>query len=260
MRRSFVLRAAICALVAALSLFEATFHRVGLDQGVWTYMGWVWEAHGMAPYSGAMDNKTPGIHMLYAVFVRCFGIGIWPHAVTGTAAFMVTALLVYSLALRIYDQTAAYAAMLLFALTMTMPSLSGALLVEPFVAMFSTAAFCLVLTPRGQRRPRGTRYSGLRTPAPGGRAWDLRSSSSRPPSSPPWRLCIAAGVLEARRSGRAGGAARCVAIVVLGNSAGDPAHPGSFARLRNDLASILGRRLGPAAEAGNGREADQPDL
>ncbi len=209
--RAVAVPLAICAVLAALALYECTFHAVGLDQGGWSYEGWAWEAHGAAPYSGTMDNKTPGIMMLYAIFVRYFGITIWPHAVTATAALAGTALLLFALARRLHDETAAVFSMLLFALTTTLPSYNGVLYVEPMVALFSTAAFYLVLTLSGGEKPAGNGRL-LLAGVSAGMAILFKQTAIFDALA----LCIISGKLALGRGGRMAEAARGIAIILAG--------------------------------------------
>ena len=202
---------AIVVLLVALSLYESTFRKVGRDQGVWTYMGWVWEAHGIAPYSGSMDNKTPGIHMLYAIFVRYFGIGIWPHAVASAAACMVAALLIYALARRLYDRTAGALAALLFALTVTSPALDGALYVEPFVILFSTFSFFLILTPRGATQPAGSGRLVL-----AGLSMGCAIAFKQTACFDALALLIVSGVIARKRGEHSAGVVRGLALITAG--------------------------------------------
>ena len=81
----------IAAFLAIALVVGNWYKKVGRDQGIWTYIGWAWQAKGVAPLSGAIENKPPGIYLLYAVSTRFSGVTTWFHAIAGTMALVAAA-------------------------------------------------------------------------------------------------------------------------------------------------------------------------
>jgi len=150
---------------------------IGRDSGVWTYVGWLWREYGLPPYTGAVDNKTPGIHMLYALSIRYFGLTIWPHAVLGGAAVLGAGSLLYAMAARLCNRFAGAVTMVLFCFAMAWHSLNGPLFVEPFMVFFAVLAFALVVFSADSASPRTRALGALLAGMAGGFAVGFKQTA-----------------------------------------------------------------------------------
>ena len=137
----------VLATVVALPLMAAAFAvPMGNDEGLWNYMGRAWARDGVAPYSGAFDNKPPGIYILYALCNLAVGVNTWLVRTVGAAVVVLTGLLLYTLGRRLCDRTAGALAMAVFGLTMPTDIMDGwcTSMPETYMLLFTVLAFFLL--------------------------------------------------------------------------------------------------------------------
>ena len=73
----------ILSLLEVLVAFLTTYSGLTFDEAIWHYIGRNWFRHGMVPYSGGIDNKSPLIYIIYGISDLLFGINYWFPRVTG---------------------------------------------------------------------------------------------------------------------------------------------------------------------------------
>jgi len=120
---------------------------MGPDEGMWSYMGRVWSENRIVPYSGAIDNKPPGILLLYYVSHSLFGTNIWFPRAAGMLASFGTSLCLYWLIRKLANHTAGVIGMVLYICLMpskTFHAVSTAC-TETFVIFFATLSFVLIM-------------------------------------------------------------------------------------------------------------------
>jgi len=110
-------------------------------------MGHIWVKHGVAPYTGSVDNKTPGIFMLFAFSNLLFGVNIWFPRLLGVLSMTLTSLVIYFIGKKIYNRLAGIFAMIIFGLTMRWEFMDGpyAAQVESFMNLFTALAFLTIV-------------------------------------------------------------------------------------------------------------------
>src|ERR1700732_3944787 len=54
------------------------------DEAMWHYIGRNWFRHGLVPYAGGVDNKSPLIFAIYGLSDRLFGVNYWFPRILGT--------------------------------------------------------------------------------------------------------------------------------------------------------------------------------
>ncbi|PWT98999.1 MAG: hypothetical protein C5B52_11325 [Bacteroidetes bacterium] len=57
---------------------------LSFDEAMWHYIGRNWFRHGMTPYTGGVDNKSPLIFAVFGISDRLFGVNYWFPRVLGT--------------------------------------------------------------------------------------------------------------------------------------------------------------------------------
>ena len=72
-----------------------------IDEGIWSYMGRVWADNGLVPYTGTINNKPPGIFLLYYYSYLLFGTNIWFTRLVGDIASMGASLCLFAFVRRI---------------------------------------------------------------------------------------------------------------------------------------------------------------
>lgn len=71
------------------------------NEGIWSYMGRVWADNGLVPYTGTINNKPPGIFLLYYYSYLLFGTNVWFTRLVGDMASMGASLCLFGFVRRI---------------------------------------------------------------------------------------------------------------------------------------------------------------
>ncbi|MEO8403917.1 MAG: glycosyltransferase family 39 protein [Chitinophagaceae bacterium] len=69
-----ILLLTLMQLVVALFTNSLTFTH---EESMWHYIGRNWLRHGLVPYAGGVDNKSPLIYFIFGLSDRLFGINYW---------------------------------------------------------------------------------------------------------------------------------------------------------------------------------------
>jgi hypothetical protein len=156
----YILLALVLAVVAyvRIRLLQVPLER---DEGEYAYMGQLL-LKGMPPYVHAYSMKLPGVSAVYALFMGLFGqtpfgIHLGLLIVNGMCI-----LLVYLLALRLFDRDAAFPAAASYAVMSLSEFVYGIFAhATHFVVLFALAGFILLLRPRNRGRSLLLFLSGL---------------------------------------------------------------------------------------------------
>ncbi len=156
----------LLAMITILILFLATQLLVPCDEAMWAYCSWLWSAHGVPPYVGSIENKSPGIFLLYRLSYALFGLSYMPPRLLDVAAVLGTMLLLYFLGKRYQGRFTGAMTAVIFGLMMTSERTDGSATAytEVFLVFFTTLAFYLLTLMR----------------------WDK-------PTQPPWRTLLWVG-------------------------------------------------------------------
>ncbi|MEI6347760.1 MAG: glycosyltransferase family 39 protein [Bacteroidota bacterium] len=125
-----------------------SFNRVmNNDEGMWSYIGRIWSDNGIAPYLGAVDNKTPGIFEIYAISNLLFGVNVFFVRWLGVALLLLSSFIIYLIAKKLHSRLAGVISMYIFGLSMTWELMDGAYSsqTESFMVFFSVLAFYFVI-------------------------------------------------------------------------------------------------------------------
>jgi 4-amino-4-deoxy-L-arabinose transferase-like glycosyltransferase len=135
-------------------LLVITFARhMGVDEGVWSYMGRMWN-HGQPVYKATMDNKPPGIFMLFTLSYALVGPGVWLPRLMGVLCMTAAAGGIYLLGRRLHSRQAGLLAALMFGLAMGWEALDGpnAAQTESFMVLPTVFAFLILLRSHADPR------------------------------------------------------------------------------------------------------------
>ncbi len=126
----------------------SAFMLMNCDEGVWHYVGRIWAQNGIPPYISAVENKTPGIFILYAISYKIFGLNLLFVRLLAMLALVSNALIVYKIANKIYSTETAVFAMYIFGLTNMWGMFSGGFIAhtETFMLFFSTFSIWLLIS------------------------------------------------------------------------------------------------------------------
>ncbi|MCW8132547.1 MAG: glycosyltransferase family 39 protein [Planctomycetota bacterium] len=138
----------------ALKCFAAAGGPMDYDEGIWNYIGRLWLVEGVPPYAGAVENKPPGLFLLYGISNYCFGPNAWFPRLIGCFCSAGTAALLCSIAARWRGPAAGWTAGLLFAVISTLGWVDGMLACQSEWPMIFFVVLALRLTGPGWERPR----------------------------------------------------------------------------------------------------------
>ncbi len=134
-------------LILILSILASMNGRMHEDEGIYSYVGRVWNQEGMAPYINTAENKTPGIFLVYAISNILFNTNILFIRGFGIIFICLTAILIYFIAKILHSKNAGILAMIIFGLIVSWRRFDGAYttLTETYMAFFAISAFYILL-------------------------------------------------------------------------------------------------------------------
>ena len=90
----------VIIMLALMQLFIALLTNgfaLSADEAMWHYIGRNWFRHGLAPYSGGADNKSPLIFAVFGFSDWLFGVNYWFPRVLGTVCQSVGIYYIYKI-------------------------------------------------------------------------------------------------------------------------------------------------------------------
>jgi hypothetical protein len=114
----------ITALQVLICLFTDGF-TLSFDEAIWHYIGRNWFRHGMVPYSGGIDNKSPLIFLIYGISDTLFGVNYWFPRILGTIVESTGIYFLYRIANKFAGKRAGIFAMSIYGLSLLWRSTDG---------------------------------------------------------------------------------------------------------------------------------------
>jgi hypothetical protein len=120
---------------------------ISYDEALWTYIGRLWNAYGIPPYVGVVENKTPGIFILFAISDFFTSGSFYFVRAVGVLTSILTAIVLYGICKKLYNNIAGVICMYVFGLVLCWNVLDGFAFAqtETFMIFFSTLAFYLLI-------------------------------------------------------------------------------------------------------------------
>ncbi|HVW16599.1 MAG TPA: glycosyltransferase family 39 protein [Mucilaginibacter sp.] len=118
----------LIVLLVLLQLFVALLTNgfaLSFDEAMWHYIGRNWFRHGLVPYSGGIDNKSPLIFAVFGLSDRLFGVNYWFPRLLGTAVESIGIYYVYKIARNIAGQRAGFLAISFYGLSLLWHATGG---------------------------------------------------------------------------------------------------------------------------------------
>ncbi len=121
--------------------------KMAIDEGIWSYIGRVWAEQGVAPYQGAVENKTPGIFILHFLSYQIFGINFIFPRVIGVISSLLTSYFIVKIGSNIKDQLTGLIAATLFFCSLLWSLTNGPnqANTEIFMVFFNVMAFYVLV-------------------------------------------------------------------------------------------------------------------
>lgn len=151
----------LMGLIGVIASIVPFSQDMGIDEGIWNYIARMWLDFGIPPYTGAVENKPPGIIFVFALSNILFGLTVWFPKILAVGATVLTSYGIYLIGNRVCNRAAGIFGMILFGVIMSSPAVgSFAVFTERFMVLFSTWAFVALLISQNVKT--GTRYiSGM---------------------------------------------------------------------------------------------------
>ncbi len=132
----------VLTILFLINLITSLKAGMGNDEGIWNYIGQLWSNYSIPPYTGAVENKTPGIFFLFALSNSLFGMNYWFPRLVAVVAIVITALFLYLIGRRLYNHTTGTLCAYIFGLSMTWRLMDGLYTsqTETFMVLFTVIA------------------------------------------------------------------------------------------------------------------------
>ena len=130
-----------------LSCFTLTSDNMHYDEGMWNYVSGNWINHGIPPYTGSVENKSPNIFYLFSLSNLLFGINLFFPRFLGIFSMLLCGLFLFLFTKKLYNHLAGTFTLLVFGFTMTWYSMDGAYpsMTESFMILFIVLSFFTLL-------------------------------------------------------------------------------------------------------------------
>src|SRR5215467_3445138 len=92
---------------------------------MWQYVGRNWFRHGLIPYRGGVDNKSPLIFAIFGLSDKFFGVNFWFPRILGTVCQSIGIFFVYKIAVHISNKRAAMISIIIYSLSLLWHSTGG---------------------------------------------------------------------------------------------------------------------------------------
>lgn len=119
----------------------------GFDESLWSYIGRIWNRNGIPPYVGSVENKPPGVFILFAISDCIFNGSILFVRIVGVFTIIISSLFIYLICKKIHGKLSGALAMYIFGLVMGWSLLDGFCFAqtEIFMLLFSIIAFYFII-------------------------------------------------------------------------------------------------------------------
>ncbi len=144
----------VLAVVFLMNLFTSLKAGMGNDEGIWNYIGQLWVNYSVPPYTGAVENKTPGIFILFAISNLLFGLNYWFPRLLAVVSIVLASFFLYLLGKRVYNHYAGILSAYIFGISMSWRLMDGLYTsqTETFMVLFTVlAVYFLVVAYQADR-------------------------------------------------------------------------------------------------------------
>lgn len=143
-------------LLALLQLFIALItDSLGFthEEAMWHYIGRNWFRHGLIPYEGGVDNKSPFIFSVFGLSDLLFGVNYWFPRLVGTIVQSIGLFYFFKIADHIAGRRAAVLSVILYGLSLLWRSTGGKYVsfTETYAVTFIITAFYCFITAKKQK-------------------------------------------------------------------------------------------------------------
>lgn len=133
----------IGSFLSVVLLFIVLYPYMSYDEGLWNYIGGVWARNGLPPYVESIENKTPGIFILFAISEIVSNGSLLFIRVLGVISLLVSSFFIFKIVKQLYNEFTGIIAMCIFGFVCCWFVLDGysTAQTETFMVLFSVFAF-----------------------------------------------------------------------------------------------------------------------
>lgn len=141
----FILQIAIALLTDGFCL--------SFDEAMWHYIGSNWLRHGLAPYAGGVDNKSPLIFAIFGFSDRLFGVNYWFPRVLASICEAVGLFYIYKIARYVANHRTGVIAVSIYGLSLLWHDTGGKYVsyTETYEVLFVIVAFYRFFTAKEKK-------------------------------------------------------------------------------------------------------------
>ena len=141
----FILQIAIALLTDGFCL--------SFDEAMWQYIGRNWFRHGLAPYAGGVDNKSPLIFAVFGLSDALFGVNYWFPRVLASICEAIGVFYIYKIGRHIASHRVGVLAVLFYGLSLLWHDTGGKYVsyTETYEVLFVIVAFYQSLTAAARK-------------------------------------------------------------------------------------------------------------
>ena len=109
----------------SVSILTYDGNTLSFDESIWHYIGRNWFRHGLVPYTGGIDNKSPLVFAIYGLSDLLFGINCWFPRLLGAAVQSIGILFLYKTVKNLEGNKAGLVAISIYGLSLLWRSTGG---------------------------------------------------------------------------------------------------------------------------------------
>jgi hypothetical protein len=143
----------LLALVQLLITLLTDGFALSFDEAMWHYIGRNWFRHGLVPYAGGVDNKSPLIFAIFGLSDWLFGVNYWFPRLLGTVCQSIGVYYVYKIAKQISGRQAGMLAISFYGLSLLWHVTGGKYVsyTETYEVTFIIIAFYRFITAQNKK-------------------------------------------------------------------------------------------------------------
>jgi hypothetical protein len=143
----------LLALVQLLIILLTDGFALSFDEAMWHYIGRNWFRHGLVPYAGGVDNKSPLIFAIFGLSDRLFGVSYWFPRLLGAVCQSIGVYYVYKIAKQISGGQAGMLAISFYGLSLLWHATGGKYVsyTETYEVTFIIIAFYRFITAQNKK-------------------------------------------------------------------------------------------------------------
>ena len=135
----------VLQIIISFLTYEQT---LTFDEAIWQYIGRNWIRHGLVPYSGGVDNKSPLVFAVYGLSDKLFGVNYWFPRLLGICFQSIGLYYVYKIGRHVASARTGFLALTLYGFSILWHSTGGKFVsyTESYAVVFIIMAIYYIIS------------------------------------------------------------------------------------------------------------------